>query len=333
MREALFFWGAMAFASPWSTVWPLLLLPVLALGLLRPALNRIETMWADPAWQTRAAALGACLPALVALCVTAGFSVHVFRSEPESLLCFVKFYGPASIAAVLLARALVLFQLRSRRLSRLIRLTRTPSARLARLAREAGVPVRELAADTPVCFASGVLRPCVVVSTGVLERLSDEDVRAALVHERAHLERGDNLRAVFVTILSDCAVLRPTKALRLYRRGREALADREAVRHVERTALAGALLSMTRMSVPNALAASFAGPDGLAQRIGLLLGSADARSVSHQAKRAVLVRMTIVAILGLYPIAAPMLHEIFCPHPGSALFQARANGGSRAGVE
>src|ERR1700733_8679463 len=104
MGETLQFWGRALFGGPWSTVWPLLLLPVFAHALLRPALNRVETMWGDPRWQTRAAATGAVLPALVALSVAAAFSLHSFHAVPESMLCIVKFYGPASIAALFLAR-------------------------------------------------------------------------------------------------------------------------------------------------------------------------------------------------------------------------------------
>jgi Zn-dependent protease with chaperone function len=69
-------------------------------------------------------------------------------------------------------------------------------AEVAALARELAAPlpaVTVLDTPEPVLLVSGLRRPALVISRGVLERLDARERRAALAHELAHLARRDGL--------------------------------------------------------------------------------------------------------------------------------------------
>jgi Zn-dependent protease with chaperone function len=69
-------------------------------------------------------------------------------------------------------------------------------ALVEQLAHRIGVPAPRLTVlpvDEPVLFARGLRRPALVVSTGVLTGLSEAELRAALVHELAHVRSRDPL--------------------------------------------------------------------------------------------------------------------------------------------
>jgi Zn-dependent protease with chaperone function len=70
-----------------------------------------------------------------------------------------------------------------------------------------------VAADTPMAFCAGWLRPRVYVSTAVLDRLSPGELRAVLAHEQRHGALRDPLRLaigrVLCTALFFLPVLRP----------------------------------------------------------------------------------------------------------------------------
>lgn len=71
------------------------------------------------------------------------------------------------------------------------------AARMARLWGNAaegellGVPVTMIPGDEIVLFAAGLRRSRIFVSTGAVRSLSEDCLRAALLHEQAHVERRD----------------------------------------------------------------------------------------------------------------------------------------------
>jgi hypothetical protein len=93
-------------------------------------------------------------------------------------------------------------------------------------------------------FVYGLIRPRVAISRGLLERLSPEELRAALEHEGYHVRNRDPLRTVIAVVLVDALFLLPSLAVlrRRYETGRELAADRSAVRRCGRRPLLGALL-------------------------------------------------------------------------------------------
>ena len=114
-----------------------------------------------------------------------------------------------------------------------------------------------IAEDRPTAFCIGLLRPSVVVSTGLLEHLGEPALRAVVGHELSHLHRRDPLRRAlarsiarglfFVPSLSDLADVVPAEG--------EVSADAAAVVSVGREPLARALYELLSYPVPAGAAA------------------------------------------------------------------------------
>ena len=307
MTEVLKSLGEELVTGPWSRVWPFFVLPVLAVAALSRALSRIESGGLDPRRQARLATISACVPGLITLSLAAALGFRFAGMQPESLNCYAKLYGPLAVTTIALLRAGGLFALRRIRVARLLRFAGPPSPRLAAIAAEVGVPAREIPADSSLCFVSGLRRPHVVVSTGALASLSDGDLRAALLHERAHLKHRDALRAVLVSGIAEFAVVSSTKALRIYRASRESLADDEAARYVGRTEVAGVLVRFARNAARVPVASSLAEPDGLERRVRRLISPERA---SRPSDIRVTAAVAAAAALALYPAALLFLERI-----------------------
>lgn len=108
--------------------------------------------------------------------------------------------------------------------------------------------VTEVADPACYAFTHRLLRPRVVVSAGLTDRLTDEQLTAVLAHEAVHVRETDPLRVAAVAcfsrgLLSSSAI--PSLLWARLRR-REVLADRAAVKVAGRRALARALLAAVR---------------------------------------------------------------------------------------
>src|SRR5579875_28076 len=115
--------------------------------------------------------------------------------------------------------------------------------------RPPGVPLRALVvlgADEPCCFTVGLLRPAVVVSTGLLGLLGPDELGSALCHEAAHARRLGPLRQLGACVASSAVFFVPmlrdlAQAARLHE---ELRADREAVARYGEAALLSALRAL-----------------------------------------------------------------------------------------
>ncbi len=135
-----------------------------------------------------------------------------------------------------------------------------PPTRLARLVADLGMSehVIVLAAETPLAFCTGLLRPRIYISTSLADALTNAELKAVLFHENHHRRRFDPLRGLLADVLAAVLFFLPiADDLRdLMLTSSELEADRDAVRLVGRPALAGALHSMlthpraARLSVP-----------------------------------------------------------------------------------
>ena len=135
---------------------------------------------------------------------------------------------------------------------------------VARLARRLGIErlvVTELGPD--LAFCAGVLRPSVVVSRDLLQRLPAPAVAAILAHESAHARMRDPLRQVLGHAAARALWIAPvaTALAARQRLRRELHADAAAVRQVGRRALAAALLALNEPATP--LPAGVAAGDAL----------------------------------------------------------------------
>lgn len=117
--------------------------------------------------------------------------------------------------------------------------------RLRALAERCDLDGRVLLVDAQerFSFAFGFAAPRVVISTGLLDALSDDETVAVLEHERYHLRARDPLKVVGVRTLAAgffyLPVLRPLRSR--YIASREIAADRRAVARSGPAAVAGAL--------------------------------------------------------------------------------------------
>jgi Zn-dependent protease with chaperone function len=102
--------------------------------------------------------------------------------------------------------------------------------------------------EEPFSFVYGLLTPRVVLSTALCDTLSDDELRAVLVHEQYHVRNLDPLKAMLSKVLTDGLFFLPVlRFLRSrYAADRELAADRRAVAACGRRALAGALLRVVR---------------------------------------------------------------------------------------
>ncbi len=109
-----------------------------------------------------------------------------------------------------------------------------------------GTTVRLIEYSDPQAFCAGYLRPRIYVSTGALERLSDDELAAVIAHEHHHQVRRDPLRILIVHVLGDALFFVPVlrRLRRRYAALAEIAADEAAVLTVGGAApLASALLS------------------------------------------------------------------------------------------
>lgn len=141
-------------------------------------------------------ALGRSLAACYVDAVPMGDGVHLCGRGPwgPEWVPVVAFAGAVLIlAATTTATVAVLmrqFGGASRFARRLARRQTRPPTRLATCAQRAGVQnLVYIDADTVVAVTAGFLRPRVLVTKGLVDLLSDDEVVAVLLHERAHVRR------------------------------------------------------------------------------------------------------------------------------------------------
>jgi hypothetical protein len=302
--------GRELFGGGWSTVWPLLAVPAAAAIAVRLTAEAINLQ--EPLWRGRAAALAVALPGLVFLSLALHRAVTFQSFDIQSWQCAVGLYGPVVTIGAILLRASVVFCRRAVEIQSLCQLATPPSARLSRLAVGSEVQVAELDVDRPICVLVGVWRPRILVSRGALDLLSDPEVAAALMHERAHARHRDTRWAALVSFVGDCALLPTTRIYALFQEARELIADREAIRRVPPVDLASAVLKFSRYPMGARLGASVAQPMDLAKRLTHLLEpGAPARS-NRLAAAALCAAFAGIGSLASFPVVARHLAAILC---------------------
>lgn len=156
----------------------------------------------------------------------------------------------ASAAGTL--RTIVLY-LREQRLLRALPLEPIDAGPLAELARRAGAPRLFVSpARRPAAFCCGLLRPRVVVTAGLLTRLSDEEQKAAVMHEAHHARQREPLKCLLGRLAASRFAWIPVlrDLLDRYLLAKELAADRAAVEATSRRALAGALAEVSATREP-----------------------------------------------------------------------------------
>lgn len=125
------------------------------------------------------------------------------------------------------------------------------------------------------CFTIGLLRPVVVVSSGLVRTLTTDELHAALCHESVHARRHDPLRVLAASIASAAVFFAPV--LKDLERGarvaEEFEADRLAAERFGAIPLLSALRRLIGSDTPGrAPMSSMAGSTALPERIAALDG-------------------------------------------------------------
>jgi Zn-dependent protease with chaperone function len=229
---------------------------------------------------------------------------HTWAIAPAALFLGMNAAGP-----LLGIRSLGRQVASSRRLRRRVsRLSRPASPELAAAAEAARLRPRVRVIDSPEAFsfAYGALHPRVVVSHGLLECASPDELQAVLVHERYHVRNLDPLKVVLTRALAATFFLIPAlrELERRYLAGRELAADRRALRVCGRRPLASALFKVVRgPSWPElGSAAAIGGPGLLDVRVAQLESGRE--PLSGLSRRNLVLSAATLALLGASFVAA-----------------------------
>jgi Zn-dependent protease with chaperone function len=185
--------------------------------------------------------------------------------------------------------------LRERKLGRALLDTSRPS--------ELGTSVRLIDSDEPVALTVGWTRPVVLLSTGLIDKVSAQTLEVILAHETAHQRRRDSLRAFFdhlTAALLPQAVARPL--LSSIALAREQACDRDAVQAVGNpVAVARALCEVARLRMTDSPAGLSIASSSLEARIQHLLEPTPAAT---NLRSRLTMFCVALAILGSYPVHA-----------------------------
>ena len=205
------------------------------------------------------------------------------------------------------ARAIWIAFVRARETGMVRSASWVPSERL-RLMTPANCDVRQIADAHPFCAVLGVVRPVIVVSTGALSRLDDEELRAAISHEAAHVQRYDHLLGACAAFLSDLLPFGNGDLLNAYWEAREFAADQRALAQNRVEALAGAILAMARKPE---LGVAALGGGTVTARLDKLL-KPNEPSVSLRDRSVAGSMLVLAGMISLLPIAAGTFGFLSC---------------------
>jgi Zn-dependent protease with chaperone function len=137
-----------------------------------------------------------------------------------------------------------------------------------------------LTTPSPAAFCSGLLRPRITLTAGLVDRLNDAELTAVLLHEHHHLRRRDPLRFLVLHALSAGLFMLPlASVLQRWAETRMELgADRAALSVMPRGALAGALAAV--LAFPAVIPAGMAALSATEARIAHLAGKPERATVS-----------------------------------------------------
>ncbi len=297
--------GDFLFDGAFRNLWPLFLLP-LAAALIsdRTArlLPRTPGSWLPAAILAAApalTALGAIYPAL-----TTWGEILTWRG-------IVLMRITPALALVMLGYALVRMVLRQRAVERLFQAAVPAGRRLRAMAERLGIPVLELPTHERECFVAGLVRPTAFISRGALEALDEDELEAALCHERAHIRGHDTLMLFILSLLRDLAPWGRGAALEAFKTAREAIADRDAAANAGSLSLAAALVALARPGPAPAAVLPMAKHDNLRWRMQALLDQPEPEPDRPWAK--VVGGMGLNMALVAWPVAQFELMLLFCP--------------------
>jgi Zn-dependent protease with chaperone function len=253
--------------GPIRDLWPLLLIPAFGalvrdLALRSPAQSRMGSV-------AHGLLLGA--PGAIALVLIA-YAV-VDSTPPDKALRWSALWMLApGLGVVLLAFAAARLWTRASKIRALFKASAEPGPELAALSHELGLRIRGIESADAACFVAGFLRPTAFVSQGVIAALTEAELKAVLLHERAHVRAFDTVWLLFLSVLCDLRPVGGRRAMKAFLAGLERLADVAAVRDCAPADLASAILRVQDQRRPGGdIALAVGGSGHLRWRIDALL--------------------------------------------------------------
>ena len=268
------------------------------------------------------------LPAAVAT----SFAVIVFvpsywRYEPrESVEGFAVTLTACALGALAIvasgaARGVSAWWRARRRTMLWMRTSHRADLRVAGAASSTLPPAFIVDADQAVMALVGVLRPRLLVTRGLIDALTEDELAASVAHELGHSRAWDNLKRLLMRAAPD--LLAPTAAARAIERRWASAAEHAADRmcgHADaaaRCALASALVKVARLTPPEPLVAepisTLVGGGEIASRVRLLLDDDRAASPDRRRRRLRWIGVAAIAATAAASLAvayAPLLHTV-----------------------
>jgi Zn-dependent protease with chaperone function len=302
----------LSLSSHFSTLWPIFAVPLLAAALIRPTLSLIECLPPGSREQRRLAFLASIMPGVVFWCAALPSARVMSLSALHSPRCMAHCAVLIAMFAVVPLRATLPFIHQRTKLVRLLQFKQLPSPRLRRAAFGLGVPIWEIPIQDPVCCIVGIVKPQLLLSTGALRVLSDDELHAALLHERAHLNNRETLWASVAAFLNRASLFAVSSSLELFRNAGEYAADREASRDSNPASLASALLRFSRSgTIDESFAISFAAARNVVSRARLLICDEPASKAGLRTIVAAGLLLSTAAV-SLLPWAVRLASDLWC---------------------
>jgi hypothetical protein len=180
------------------------------------------------------------------------------------------------------------------------------------------IPAFEIDAEAPVLALVGVLRPRMLVTRGLIDVLTREELAVAVAHEIGHSHARDNLKRLVMRSVPD--VLPASAAMRALERrwaaSSEDRADRAAGEHDPRArcALASALLKVARLTPPvtplSEPICTLMGGGDIASRVRRLLDDRTAGSAAGTVRRTAGWTAALAAVAAIGVAYAPLLRAV-----------------------
>lgn len=288
-----------------------LIVPPCAWLCVRALGPSIWAMHDDRRWQATIAALAAVLPGalflmLVLFGIAEGSKSPCLQTTSGKIM-----YGLlAAIIIAAIVRALLRAFARRRDLHAMLAHAKPAEGRAAAIAGQVGVALFEVDDNCEfLIFVASTPRSGVYISSFALQQFDDLELRAALFHERAHIDHADHYIAPWLYFLTDLLPLSVDLLIDIYRRAREFCADSGALTHVARTDLASALLRVARgIGASSPIAApAFAEREEMYGRLAVLLERVPERPTNMRRRTVVTLALALIFSVG---IALPTLGSL-----------------------
>lgn len=268
-----------------------------------------------PGWRTAFYALPLVMPPLtyaVTLLLFGSCRMSVDGSLlPLNIVCRLGGYlGSFVLPLVVLSVLAFVYRIvldSGRLISHLRRLEEVTDAdllsRFRELAERSGITAPRLLvaqSDYPAAHAVSIIRPGVIVTRGLLDKLEAPELDAVLAHELSHIRRRDTLFTLMLGLLSALQAFNPFAGLmmKLALGEREKVCDAEAARITGNPlSLASGLLKIAQGRTLQTAESAAAGP--VAERIAAVIDPGNYDKRNHLWLLLIAVAITVVLLLAI----------------------------------